>query len=153
MTLPSQETTGHPYIAALDHQGRRYVVTCRIAFDGIEHVGRLWFAEEDKNETGLPDRGAIPGRTREEVIAFAKRLTPLELNRRCRRALAEKRRFIKLRRVADDIITKIRYMNQIALSMRSGLLDAEGAKQEMELTERQLHDCVDRLRNVAGLED
>ena len=51
---------------------------------------------------------------------------------------------------ADDIITKIRYMNQIALSVKTGLLDVEDAKQEMELTEKQLHDCVTRLRNAVG---
>jgi hypothetical protein len=141
------------HIATIDHLGRRYNVTCRIAFDGIEYVGRLWFAEEDWEDAGLPDRAAIPGRTREEVLELAHRLTPVELGLRHRRALAEKRRFIRLRRVTDDILTKIRYMNQIAISMRDGLLDEEGAKQEIELTEKQLHECVERLRHSAGVEE
>jgi hypothetical protein len=34
--------------------------------------------------------------------------------------------------------------------MRAGLLDVEGAAQELELTERQLHELVDRLRPTAG---
>ncbi len=143
----------HTHIAILEHQGRRYAVTCRIVFDGIEYVGRLWFAEEDWEDAGLPDRAAIPGRSREEVLELARRLTPNELTLRHRRALAEKRRFIRLRRVTDDILTKIRYMNQIAISMRAGMLDEDGAHQEIDLTEKQLHECVERLRHAAGVEE
>src|SRR5678815_3123401 len=68
-----------PHIASLDYDGRRFNVSCRIAFDGIEYVGRLWFADESWDDGGLPDRGALPGRTREEVIAFARRLTQQDL--------------------------------------------------------------------------
>jgi hypothetical protein len=67
--------------------------------------------------------------------------------------LAEKRRYHKLRRVTEDMLVKVRFMNQLAISMRAGLLDAEGAAQEIELTERQLHDLVNVLRDAAGLED
>jgi hypothetical protein len=140
-------------IATIEHDGRRYTVACRVAFDGIEFVGRLWFAEEGSDEPAIPDRGAIPGRTREEVIALARRLTPRDFGLRHHRAIAEKRRFTRLRPVTDEILTKIRYMNQIAISMRDGLLDEEGARQEIELTERQLHDCVARLRYTAGVEE
>lgn len=146
-------SASHPYIATLDHLGRRYAVTCRVAFDGIEYVGRLWFAEEDWEDAGLPDRAAIPGRTRDEVLELARRLTPYELGLRHRRALAEKRRFLNLRRVTDDILTKIRYMNQIAIAMRDGMLDEEGARQEIDLTEQQLHESVNRLRHSAGVEE
>jgi hypothetical protein len=141
-----------PYIATIENQGRRYVVSCRVAFDGIEYVGRLWFAEEEWDDAGLPDRAAIPGRSRDEVIERAKQFTPHDLTLRHRRALAEKRRFLQLRRVTDDILTKIRYINQIAISMRDGLLDEEGARQEIDLTEKQLHECITRLRHSAGVE-
>ena len=63
------------------------------------------------------------------------------------------RRFVTLRCLTDDILTKIRYLNQIAVSMREGWMDEDGASQELELTERQLHDCIDRLRGLAGQED
>jgi hypothetical protein len=145
--------SSHQYLASIDYLGHRYTVTCRVSYDGIEYVGRLWFAEEGFEENGLPDRGAIPGRTRDEVLELARRLTPIELGLRHRRALAEKRRYIRLRRVTDDILTKIRYMNQIAISMRDGILDEDGAHQEIDLTEKQLHDCIDRLRRTAGVED
>jgi hypothetical protein len=141
------------HIATLEYVGQRYTVTCRVSFDGIEHVGRLWFAPEDSPEMALPDRAAIPGRSREEVLALARRLTIHEIGQRHRRAMAEKRRYMKLRRVTDDILTKIRYLNQISISVRDGLLDEEGAAQEIELTEAQLHECVDRLRETAGVED
>src|SRR3954463_13358515 len=104
-----------PQLGAIEYQGRKFMVSVRVAFDGIEFVGRLWFAEEDWDDPGLPDRAAIPGRTREEVLEQARRFTAHELGLRHRRALAEKRRFIKLRGVTDDILTKIRYINQIAI--------------------------------------
>jgi len=87
------------------------------------------------------------------VLEQARRLTTHELGLRYRRALAEKRRFISLRRETDDILTKIRYLNQIALSVREGLLDEEGASQEIEVTERQLHESIQKLRHTAGVED
>jgi len=141
-----------PHIASLDYGGRRYNVACRIAFDGIEYVGRLWFADETWDDGGLPDRGALPGRSRDEVLALARRLTQQELMLRYRRALAEKRRFTGLRRATDDILGKIRYLNQVAISMRAGLLDTEGAAAEIDLTERQLHEIIEKLKLHAGVE-
>ena len=141
-----------PHIASLDYDGRRYNVSCRIAFDGIEYVGRLWFADETWDDGGLPDRGAFPGRSRDEVLSLARRLTQQELMLRYRRALAEKRRFTGLRRATDDILGKIRYLNQVAISMRAGLLDTEGAAAEIDLTERQLHEIIEKLKLHAGVE-
>ena len=149
----SLDTSVHPRIATIEHEGRRLDVVCRIVFDGIEYVGRLWFSPEGSGEPGHPDRAAIPGRTRDAVIALAKELTPQELTLRHRRALAEKRRYVLLRRTTDEILTKVRYLNQIAVSARTGLLDEDGATQEIEITERQLHEFIDRLRASAGAEE
>lgn len=146
------DETVQPHIASLDYDGRRYNVSCRIAFDGIEYVGRLWFADESWDDSGLPDRGALPGRTRDEVLSLARRFTQQELMLRYRRALAEKRRFTGLRRATDDILGKIRYLNQVAISMRAGLLDTEGAAAEIDLTERQLHEIIEKLKLHAGVE-
>lgn len=146
------DSSAQPHISTLEHLGKRYSVTCKVTFDGIEYVGRLWFAEEGFDHAGLPDRAAIPGRTREQVLELARRLTPQELGLRHRRALAERRRFLKLRRATDDILTKIRYLNQIAVSVREGWIDEEGANQEIELTEKQLHDLITRLRDYVGVE-
>ncbi|MGH7679779.1 MAG: hypothetical protein ACRENU_15020 [Gemmatimonadaceae bacterium] len=141
-----------PHVATIEHDGRKLDVSCRIAFDGIEYVGRLIFTDAGPGEGGIPDRGALPGRSRDEVTALAKRLTPPELALRYRRALAERRRFHELRRSTDDVLAKIRYLNQVSVTMRAGLLDEEGAAQEIDLTEKQLHDLVARLRFAAGSE-
>lgn len=140
-----------PHIATIEHDGKRLDVSCRIAFDGIEYVGRLWFSDA-AGGVRLMDRGAIPGRSSDDVLALARRLTPPELALRYRRALAERRRFFELRRVTEEILTRIRYMNQISVSMRAGLLDAEGAAQELEITEQQMHELVDQLRLASGIE-
>jgi hypothetical protein len=150
--MPLNDEIVHAQIAEIEYQGRHLRVACRVVFDGIEYVGRLWFTEEEWQDDGMPDRGAFPGRTREEVLAIAKRLSPQELTLRFRRALAEKRRYVGLRRATEEILSKIRYLNQVAISMRAGLLDADGAAQEIDLTEKQLHDCVERLRQHAGVE-
>jgi len=139
------------YIGAVDDLGKRYTVFCSVAFDGGEYVCRLWFAEQGTPDIGVPDRAALPGRTREEALNFARRLTPDELGLRQRRAFAEKRQYIRLRRLTDDMILKVRYINQIALSRNGGIMDEATALQEFEATERFLHEAVDKLRHFAGV--
>jgi hypothetical protein len=141
-----------PHITTFDYDGRQLNVSCRVAFDGIEYVGRLWFADASWDDMGLPDRGAVPGRTRDEVLVLARRLTAHDMMLRYRRALAERRRFTGLRRATDDILNKIRYLNQVAVSMRAGLLDSDGAAAEIDLTEKQLHEIVEKLKAYAGIE-
>ncbi len=141
-----------PHVGTIEHGGHRYNVSVRIVWDGIEYVGRLWFADEAWDDLGLPDRGAFPGRTREEVISQAKRLTEPEMVKRYKRALAEKRRYSGLRRHTEEILAKIRYLNQVAVSMRAGLLDIDGAAQEIDLTEQQLHGLIDNIGEKAGVE-
>ena len=141
-----------PHVATIDHDGRRMDVTCRIAFDGIEYVGRLWFADNDLADSASADRGALPGRSRDEVIALAQRLTHPELALRYRRAVAQRRRLMNLRRATDEVLSKIRYLNQVSISMQAGLLDKEGAAQEIDITQKQLHELVEKLRDAAGVE-
>jgi hypothetical protein len=149
---PVRDDIVQPHIATLEYDGRRFNVTCKVMFDGIEYVGHLWFADEAWDDSGVPDRGSLPGRTRDETLTLARRLTPQELMLRYRRALAEKRRFTGLRKATEDILEKIRYLNQVAISMRAGLLDNDGAAAEIELTERQLHEIVEKLKVFAGIE-
>lgn len=150
--MASRDEITQPHVTTIETDGRRYNVSVRISYDGIEFIGRLWFADETWDDLGVPDRGPLPGRTRDDVFALAKRLTPEELGRRHRRALAEKRRFIGLRRHTDEILAKIRYLNQVAVSMRAGLLDVSGAAQEIDSTEKQLHRLIDQLKELAGKE-
>ncbi len=151
--MANRDDGEQPHVATLEVEDRAYNVTVRVVYDGIEYVGRLWFASEEWDEVGVPDRGAIPGRTRDAVVAAARQLSTDDLRLRFRRAMADKRRFLGLRRTTEEILGKIRYLNQVAVSMRAGLLDVEGAAQEIGLTERQLHDLIDHLRAHAGVEE
>ncbi len=151
--MANRDDGEQPHIAMLEVDGKTFDVSLRVIYDGIEYVGRLWFANEEWEEVGMPDRGAFPGRTRDQVISAARALSADDLLLRYRRASAEKRRFLGLRRTTEEILSKIRYLNQVAVSMRAGLLDVEGAAQEIGLTERQLHDLIDHLRSNAGVED
>jgi hypothetical protein len=70
------------HLTTIGVDGKSYNVSVRIAFDGIEYIGRLWFAEALTNDQGIPDHGAIPGRTVDEAVVLAKRLTSDDLVRR-----------------------------------------------------------------------
>src|ERR1700712_4514633 len=140
-------------IATIGADNRRLGVWLGVSFDGIEHVGRLWFAEEEWEDQGIPDRGVISGRSLDEVLASARALTEPELVARHQRATVNKRRYLSLRAVTDEILRKVRYLNQVAVSMRAGLVDMDGAAQEIDFTEHQLHELVARLRDAAGVEE
>lgn len=150
---PEDEDLSQPEIASIAIGDQRYRVGVRITYDGVEYVGRLWFYEEEWEHGGLPDRGTIPGRSKEEVLTLARRLGDDELVSRYRRAVANRRRFIELRRTTDEFLQRIRYINQVAISMRAGLIDLEGAAQELDHTEQQLHELVRRVRQAAGVEN
>ena len=150
--MPPLSAVSQTLIGNIEVDGREFRVTVRTAYDGIEFVGRLWFADADWGNAGIPDRGVLPGRSEEEVLALAQRLRPDELLNRYRRANAEKRRFHGLRQLTAELVSKIRYMNQVAISVRTGLLDAEAAAQEMQLTEAQLGELVQQARMLAGVE-
>jgi hypothetical protein len=140
------------HLGSIEYEGQNLSVSLRTAYDGLEYVGRIWFADDSWEDAGIPDRGLLPGRARDEVVQLARRLSSQDLVLRYRRALYDKRRYVGLRHLTDDVLSKIRYLNQVAVSMRAGVLDAEGAAQEIEVTERLLHELVSRLRDVAGIE-
>lgn len=125
-------------------------VSVRIAYDGVEHVGRLWFADSVRDVEGIPDYGVIPGRTADDVLAAARQMDAEDLTRRFHRAHAEKRRYIRLRRSVEEILAKVKYMNRVAISMRGGMLDVDAAEQELDLVTDQIQDIVSRLKDVAA---
>lgn len=153
---PSAHASRQYPLTTIDVDGHAIEVSVRVGHDGIEYVGRLWFAELASDDaelaTGIPDRAPIPGKTREDVIARAVSLDEDDLGRRHARALAERRRYRALRLTTDDVLARIRYMNRVALLVRDGLLDSAGGTQELDQTETQLHDLVAKLRSHAGLE-
>ena len=142
-----------PHIATIDVEGRRYNVALRIEHDGVEFVGRLWFSDEAwAEDDGIVDQGVLPGRSAELVITSAQELGERELMQRYRRAMAQKRRFHALRRLTVEVLENIKHLNALATSMRAGLVDMEEAAAEIDLTEDRLHELIDRVRNVAGVE-
>ena len=142
-----------PHIATIEVEGRRYNVALRIEHDGVEFVGRLWFADEAwAEDDGIVDQGVLPGRTAEIVVANAQSLGQRELVQRYRRALAQKRRFHALRQLTVEVLENIRHLNALATSMRAGLVEMHEAAAEIDVTEDNLHELIDRVRNVAGVE-
>ncbi|MGI9090063.1 MAG: hypothetical protein ACR2GG_03035 [Gemmatimonadaceae bacterium] len=141
------------HLATIDADGDLCDVIVRFSYDGLEHIGRLWFAGPAVNEKPIPDHGAIPGRTMEEAIQLAERFTTDDLLRRFYRARAEKRKYLQLRRATEQFLDEVKYLNRVTLSIKGGMLDEEGAKQEVELIKRQMHELVDKLPPLAGVEE
>jgi hypothetical protein len=134
-----------PHIATIDVEGRRYNVALRIDHDGVEFVGRLWFSDEAwAEDDGIVDQGVLPGRTAELVVNHAQSLGERELVQRYRRALAQRRRFHALRRLTVEVLENIRHLNALATSMRAGLVEMHEAAAEIDLTEDNLHELIDR---------
>ncbi len=141
------------HLATIDADGALCDVIVRFSYDGLEHIGRLWFSGPAVGEKPLPDHGGIPGRTIEEAIQLAERFTTDDLLRRFYRARAEKRKYLQLRRATEQLLDKVKYMNRIALSIKGGMLDGEGARQELDLIVRQMHELVDTMPSMAGVEE
>lgn len=130
--------------------GERIGAQLRVAHDGIEYVGRLCFESEGNSHAEIIDHAPLPGRDSEEVLARALRLSEFDLGLRYRRALEERRRFRALRRATNDVLDGIRRLNEIAIAMKAGLIDAGSAAQEIQAAERRLHGLIDGLWSVAG---
>lgn len=139
-------------LGTLTVDGRELRISLHTTHDGVEFIGRLFFAEVSWTNSGVPDRGVIPGRTREDVLAIARGLSNDEMKQRWLRANAEKRKYHGLRRVTQEMLTKVRYMNRVAVGMRTGMLDPVSARHELDLTEAQMIALVKQIKDVAGIE-
>jgi hypothetical protein len=150
--MQQADETVQPRVASIHVDGRAITVSVLVSYDGVEYVGRLWFTEADDDDDGVPDRGPLSGRSKGEVEGLARKLTEPELLARYKRALTNKRRYLALRATTGELLRNVRYLNQVAVSMRAGLIDEEGAAQELDFAEHQLHEIVARLRDVAGVD-
>jgi hypothetical protein len=138
-------------LIALD--GQIYRAVLRVGFDGIEHIGKLWFIDEADSTHAFLDHGSVPGPTIEDAVRRAREFSQAELEHRCHRALGEKRRFGKLRRATDEMIHKIKYLNRVVIDLQTGVLDREGGQQEIQQIQNQILAIVRRLPIHAGVED
>jgi hypothetical protein len=148
-----------PAASSSDHEirnitvdGQKYSVSLRVGYDGVEHLGRLRFTDVATGIT-YQDHGSIPGISALDSVRKAKEFTATEMEQRCFRALSEKRRFSKLRRVTDQMIDKIKYLNRVAIGLEKGIIDQDGGKQELNQIQGELLDIVKTLRTHAGVED
>lgn len=148
---PAPTNSDHP-IRTITVDDRKYSVALRVGYDGVEHVGRLWFTDL-ATKVAYQDHGAIPGISALDAVRKAKEFTETEVEQRCYRALSEKRRFSKLRGATDKIIEKIKYLNRVAIGLEKGIIDRDGGKQELDQVQGQLLEIVRDLRNHAGVED
>ena len=149
MTLIGQKDELH--VITLDLEGRAYDVTLEVENDGVEHVGHLWFSDVEWDDEGVRDHGTIPGRSAEEVLRTAREISTQELGLRFKRAQVDQRRFHGLRKLTDEVLENIRHLNKVATSMRAGLLEVADAAEEIDATEKKLHEMIDRLRLFAGV--
>lgn len=142
----------HP-LGSFKVDGQNCEVYLSIAYDGLEHVGRLWFTGDAVDGKAIPDHGSVPGRTEDETISLARRFSEDDLLRRFFRARAEKRKFLQLRAATQTFLEKVKHMNSVAVSVKSGQMDAATARQEFDMAVAELHELVDTLPLVAGVEE
>lgn len=138
-------------IRAIEVDGRRYAASIVIEDDGVEHIGHLWFHDEEWEDEGVRDHGSISGRSASEVIEHATALTVNDLTLRFHRAQVDSRRNHGLRRVTDQILESIRHLNRVSTSMRAGLLELDDAAAEIDSTEKRLYALIGQLRVHAGV--
>ena len=150
--MPQSSASSDHQIRTITVDGQKYFVSLRVGYDGIEYVGRLRF-HDASTDIAYQDHGGIPGVSTHDAVSKAKEFSDGALQQRCYRALAEKRRFGKLRNATDKMIEKIKYMNRVAVGLEKGLLDPEGAKIELDQAESDLMEIVKSLRQHAGVED
>ncbi len=149
VSLASQLEEHH--VTTIEVDGRSYDVTVGIENDGIEFVGHIWFSDDEWDDEGIRDQGAIPGKSASEVAQAARSLSAHDLSLRFRRAQTDQRRYHGLRKLTEQVLDRIRHLNKVSTSMRAGLLEVDEAASEIDATERQLHDMIDQLRHYAGV--
>jgi hypothetical protein len=150
MTHPSESE--ELFASAVEIDGKMYNVAVIVEHDGVEYVGHLRFSDAEwDDDEGIRDRGPIAGTSPNDIVARVRNLSPSDLAMRYRRALAERRRYHGLRTITQDVLGQIRHLNQVATSMRAGLLDLDEAAAEIDSTEQRLHEMVGQLRLFAGV--
>ena len=149
---PDTTATEHS-IGKIKIAGKEYAVSLRVGYDGVEHIGRLQFAETANPEVIYQDHGAIPGTTVAEATWKAKELTDKDLEHRLHRAMSERRRFGKLRKATDTMIEKIRDLNEVVINLQSGNRDRDEGNKEIEEIQAELLRIVRSFRQHAGVED
>jgi hypothetical protein len=130
-----------------------YDMSLQYWFDGTKYAGRLWFSGSGTGEGGMPGRRLWHGASRDELMELVQTLSPDEIRGQFRHAMTDRRRYIPLRAATDELLYNVRMLNQVAVEWRTGGTDASNAEREMEKLEGRLHEIVNGLRIVAGIEE
>ena len=147
----AQPASSDHQIRAITLDGQKYSVSLRVIHDGVEYLGRLRFT--DASGMTYQDHGAVPGSTALDAVRRATAFGEGEMAQRCYRALAEKRRFSRLRTATDEMINKIKHLNRVAIGLEKGIIDPASGKQELDEVQAELLQIVRTLRVHAGVED
>lgn len=150
--MPQTTASSDHQIRTITIDGQKFFVSLRVGYDGVEYIGRLLFTEAS-TEIAYQDHGGVPGTSVADTVRRAEEFSQTELEQRCHRALAEKRRFGKLRRATDAMIDKIRHLNRLAVGLEKGIVDPASGKLELDKAQADLLDIVQSLRFHAGVED
>jgi hypothetical protein len=150
--MPSDSKSTEHQIRTVTIDGQGYLVTLRVGFDGVEHIGRLWFTDVATKDA-YQDHGAIPGFDAADAVRKAKEFNDREMEQRCYRALSEKRRFGKLRGATDEMIDKIKELNRVVVGLEKGMIEQERGKIELAQIQGELLAIAKKLRDHAGVED
>jgi hypothetical protein len=146
----TSETTD-PFVGRIVVDGRSYAIAIQIAFDGVEHMGRLRFSDEDwGQDEGVVDPVAIAGASPNAILACACALTTEQLAQRFERARQVTRRIHGLRRTAEEALASLRHLRHVTTSLRAGLLDVDDAAREIDATEGQLSDMLRQLGAIGS---
>src|SRR3954470_9910991 len=151
--MPQDSTATEHSVGKITVSKKKYSVSLRVGYDGVEHIGRLQFAEVAHPDVIYQDHGAIPGTTVAEAVWKAKALTDKDLEHRLHRAMSERRRFGKLRSATDDMIEKIRDLNEVVINLQTGGRDRDEGNKEIEKIQADLLRIVRSFRQHAGVED
>ncbi|HEU4564373.1 MAG TPA: hypothetical protein VFS05_06990 [Gemmatimonadaceae bacterium] len=139
-------------VPAMNIDGLWYDVSVQLWHDGTKYAGRVWFSGAGTGEGGMPGRRLFYGATRDEVLERVRELTEQDMRGQFRSAMVDRRRYLPLRALTDEILHNIRLLNRVAVEWRTGMAAPEPAEAEMRHIEERLHELVNGLRAVAGVE-
>lgn len=129
-----------------------YDVSLQTWHDGTRYAGRLWFEGAGTERDGMPGRRLFSGSSRDEVIDRVQEMSPDEMRGQFRHAMTDRRRYLPLRALIDEMLQNVRNYNLLAVELRTGATEPKSARAELDSIQARLHELVDGMQKVAGVE-
>ncbi|MGI9076619.1 MAG: hypothetical protein ACR2G6_04690 [Gemmatimonadaceae bacterium] len=140
-------------LAALQVDQQLYDVSLQTWHDGTGFAGRLWFDGPGTERGGIPGRRLFSGASRDELIDRVQEVSVEEMTGQFRHAMIDRRRYLPLRRLINDLLHNVRLYNQVAIDIRMGTKESEPGEAELLVVQKQMLELVGGMRKVAGMED